>query len=678
MASISKTTSDNQTRLSLYANEVSTNVYNNTSEVSWELWLENAASGSNVYNYDGSWAQVEINGTNVFGQSVAYDTRNGNVKLASGQLTVYHDENGSKSIELWARILNLPTRGDIPWFKGDMTLTTIPRASQISDTALSGNRNLGSEQTITLDRKVGSFTHQVWYRVFGSDWIDLGKNHGTTVKFTPPLSLAQHSPNSKHGKMDICVRTYNGGTQIGSDVYSNGWYFGIPDSVVPHIDSVSMFDGNDAVKNAMPSGKFVEILSKIGAYFNGARGAYGSTIKSYYLELEGYPDFTIQSHGGRFEKTFMANGWFTVKAFVTDSRGAVSNTVKTTFEVLPYTPPALSVDVQRSSSSASTLTVMRNAKIAPLTVNGQQKNRMRLSFKTKAANSGYFNSNSGGGVDSYSINSLVNSPANLSGYFSPTQSFEIEATLSDLFTTVTVVQKVGSEAVVLSYAPTGVGVGKVWEHGTLDVGGTSYFKDKMYLNNKEVKAAADIKLSDLYQSGAWDAVCPQGTNFGTFLKSDKVGKGLSVVRDNNAHRNVIVMKEDNWWIYGISPSADNIETVAVFNGTYKGYSTGNPEWQTASLQSGWQHHYDYGSVQFSKSADGTVFMRGSARYGRTDAETTIFTLPNGYRPTKFLYKTTLNNSYGTAVIGIGESGQVVVKANVDSSWLNFDNISFRI
>ena len=101
-------------------------------------------------------------------------------------------------------------------------------------------------------------------------------------------------------------------------------------------------------------------------------------------------------------------------------------------------------------------------------------------------------------------------------------------------------------------------------------------------------------------------------------------------------------------------------------------------WQNANLQNGWGHHRDYGNVQFSKTFDGIVYLKGTCKGGKTIRESIIFTLPENFRPSTILYKTALNNDYGSAVIGIYPGGNVVVKGNVDATWLNFDNVSFKI
>ena len=45
----------------------------------------------------------------------------------SGSLTIPHNEDGSKSITIWARILNVADQGALTGFSGTVTLTNIPR-----------------------------------------------------------------------------------------------------------------------------------------------------------------------------------------------------------------------------------------------------------------------------------------------------------------------------------------------------------------------------------------------------------------------------------------------------------------------------------------------------------------------------------------------------------------------
>ena len=97
-----------------------------------------------------------------------------------------------------------------------------------------------------------------------------------------------------------------------------------------------------------------------------------------------------------------------------------------------------------------------------------------------------------------------------------------------------------------------------------------------------------------------------------------------------------------------------------------------------TLQNGWVHHPEYEKVQCSKTFDGVVYIRGTCKGGKTTRESIIFTLPENFRPPTALFKTVLNSNYGPAVVGIYPGGTVVVKGNIDATWLNFDNVSFKI
>ena len=209
--------------LNLYIEQIShgeLDIANNSSRVRWRATVDRDGAYRTWTYGNISNLSVWLNGSSVHSSHPDYDTSGQEVTLASGEVTVPHDSDGTKTMSVWASFdPNNGVHGNIT-ISTNYTLDKIPRSTQIS--SLEGNRNLGSLHTVIFNRKVNSFTHQVWYRVFGSDWIDLGKNHTTSVSFTPQLDLARYLPKTSSGVMDICIRTYNGTTQIGSDVYSNG------------------------------------------------------------------------------------------------------------------------------------------------------------------------------------------------------------------------------------------------------------------------------------------------------------------------------------------------------------------------------------------------------------------------------------------------------------------------
>ncbi|MCC9967813.1 hypothetical protein HK347_06485, partial [Streptococcus agalactiae] len=115
----------------------------------------------------------------------------------------------------------------------------------------------------------------------------------------------------------------------------------------------------------------VQIVSNPIVTFNGAAGTYGSTIASYYAEVVGKNQSTPQN-GGTLG-IFNLSGKATIKATITESRGRVSDPITTDINVIPYFPPAFSFTVTRAGAKNDNLVVTRNAKIAPLIVDGVQK-----------------------------------------------------------------------------------------------------------------------------------------------------------------------------------------------------------------------------------------------------------------------------------------------------------------
>ena len=96
------------------------------------------------------------------------------------------------------------------------------------------------------------------------------------------------------------------------------------------------------------------------------------------------------------------------------------------------------------------------------------------------------------------------------------------------------------------------------------------------------------------------------------------------------------------------------------------------------MRNGWQHYETFGKVQISKSFDNVVYFRGTCRSGRVSKGTTIATLPQGFRPERDRYKVALNSNYENAILKIEQNGNVTIEKNVEETWLNLDNISFKI
>ena len=668
--------------LNIYIEQVSQDIANNSSKVSWRATVDRDG-GYRTWNAEnGSVLSVWLNGSSVYKSNLSFETEGQETTLASGEATIPHNSDGTKTMSVWASFdANNGIHGNIT-ISTKYTLSSLPRSSAVA--GLDGDRNLGSRHTIRIDRKASAFTHQVWYRVFGSDWIDLGKNHTTSVSFTPSLDLARYLPKSSSGVMDICVRTYNGTTQIGSDVYSNGWYFKIPDSVKPTFTGLSLTDMNTVARQLLSGNDFLQIISDIQVNFNNASGAYGSTITGYRAEIVN-KKMVVTKNGGSFG-IMNFSGLATIRAYVVDSRGKQSDTKDITINVIEYYAPSFSFSALRTRGNPNTLQVLRNARIAPIMQSGKQRNVMTLTFKVAQIGNENFTDDNGSASGNFtSVHTLTNSAANMAGNYPSNKSFVIIGKLEDKFTNVEFSTTVATESVVMSYDKNGrVGIGKVAEFGkpgSLDVLGD------IYSNNKPIQ---QYQLTNAYGglsrgSAQWDDIwSKQGTEFGW-----RNGK----YADNPTGNDWGLFQ--NYWL-------DSWKGVQFFTGItsnrffFRTYNNANkwsptqwkeiatkddiqsPPWQNAVLQNGWNHHPEYEKVQFSKTFDGIVYLKGTCKGGKTTRESIIFTLPENFRPSTTLFKTALNNDYGPAVVGIYPGGNVVVKGNVDATWLNFDNVSFKI
>lgn len=407
-----------------------------------------------------------------------------NIGTGSSQLlfahdyVVGHDDQGKKTVGIQVSVgLNTGGYGS-SMVAFDLHLPDIPRASSVSDV----NGTLGSAMTININRKVSSFTHTVKYN-FGALNGTIATGAGSSVSWTPPLNLATAMPNKTSDWGNITVDTYNGSNKIGSATCR--LTLNVPTSMVPTLGSITLTDGNTAVKNLLnTTNAFAEILSDIKVTFNNAAGAQGSTITGYYAEIVNKNQSTNANNGNLGLMNW--NGAAQVKAWVTDSRGRSSGVVTTNITVLEYFLPTLTFTAVRGGDNQSSdkIVVTRTAKIAPLKIGEVQKNSFKLSFKTAPFGTETYTADTGAGINDKVTNTLTNSQATLSGTFDVGKSYEVYGVLEDALTSSGTVKAppVSPEKMVMGMAENAVSFGKFPEN-TNAVDSDWVFKYK----NKEIQ-----------------------------------------------------------------------------------------------------------------------------------------------------------------------------------------------
>lgn len=665
--------------LILRVSEIAIDKVNNTSTVEWELWLQRGSTY--VYNLnDDSLATAWFDGEQILKKWVSYDLRNAQwVSFGKGTKVIPHDSDGTKAITLWAGLTNISGLGSIPEFSGSMNLTKIDRESPVKRVTAT---QLGESVQVEIDRKVETFKHQVWYRINNSEWVDLGTNIAYMKEFIPSIDLAKHITASDTGSLDICVRTFNqDNVQIGSDSYSYGNKIKVPDSIVPTIQSFNVTEQEGRIQPVLPSNEFIYDISRIGAQIIGAQGAYGSTISGYRITLDNQ---VITSSEGTF--TRLPIGDKTIVAEATDTRGRKAR-IEKRIKIHDYKKPIINVffPIRAGNRTNKNVKAQTSIRTSPIMVEGRNVNEYRIQVK-------YSKRGKDNWITCYTSTESTETFAkeiNLGSVYNLDEGYDFKIIVTDKFGENSADRTIGTSVVLLVLGKNRIGVGAIPEEDETGfiVSMTSKFKntvnfmDSVFYKGKPIQAYQltqdDGKskkyngdLNNLKTAGSYHAFGvqhnPTGVNNYGYVTvtthSSDSGYCVQFYVPFNSDQFYMRRCDTNRW-------GEWIQVVTT------GSDTG---WKTANLLNSWRHYQEYGSVQFSKSIDGIVHFKGVATGGNTTKETAILILPEGYRPKVQLYVFAMNNGFNPASLSIATDGRVIVKQNVDSSWLGFDNISFKI
>lgn len=378
-----------------------------------------------------------------------------------------------------------------------ITLDPIDNASTFD---FSKNVVLGNALDISITKKTSSARHTLRYSWYGLDGT-LSENIDTSYRWTIPESFANDIPNTSSGWGTIFLDTYVDGKRINTQ--SKTFTAGLSlNRVKPTFSRIALADANEKTRNITQSDRhFVSVLSKIYARFDNVQAKYGASITGFFMEIVGNNN-TISAPSGTFrEISVNKDTQFTLRGYVEDSRGIRSDSYETTITVLNYFSPTLKFEVTRSGATNSTLTIKRFAKIAPLTVNGVQKNPMKLTFTTRNVDSDTETIDNGGAGGTWSQISEFNaSNANLGNSYPADTSYIVVGKLEDVFASVSFQATVTGDRIVMSYDKEGVGINKYRERGALDVDGLIYSSRKQIQHHKLTEpngVAMDTKVDNL-------------------------------------------------------------------------------------------------------------------------------------------------------------------------------------
>ena len=189
---------------------------NNQSVISWTLKGAGIKSG---YWYMAGPFKCTVNGTVVYQSNTRIKLYTGTV-VASGEIAIGHDSNGTKSFTAYAEcaiyVSSVNCKGSGSW-----SLPDIGRASQPSLNTWPNNSpdfNIGDTIVVHMNRKSTVFTHTVVLKL-GSYSYTIGAGVTDNVSLDTDRiasSLYAQMPNSNSMTGEIAVTTYSGSTVIGT------------------------------------------------------------------------------------------------------------------------------------------------------------------------------------------------------------------------------------------------------------------------------------------------------------------------------------------------------------------------------------------------------------------------------------------------------------------------------
>lgn len=447
--------------------------------------------------------------------------------LFSNDYIIRHDSDGNKTFDISTKLdINVSNYGS-----ATVALKAyMPKINRTSTVSVP-TATLGSAVNIAISKADTNYTSTLRYDWYGQTGTIIDKTTSTSYSWIPPLSLASGIPNSVSGSGKIYIDTYSGTSLLGTS--SATLTANVPGSVVPTLSSVTLSDTNSKVSAILSSPNFLQVLSNIAVNFTGTSGAYGSTIKSYKAEIVGKNQSTTSNGGTLGAMNY--NGSYTVRATVTDSRGRTSTAKDTTITVIEYFLPVFYFEASRIGADSQTIQVKRNAKIAPISVGGTQKNTMTIAFRTSLAGKNTWTTSQTGSGSWTAINTLSNSADTLTGVFSVSSSYDIEGTISDKFSgDIKFSATVGTKVVVSSKDKDGRhGFGRIADKslppGSVDIAGVFAMAGKQLLD-------VFYPVGTIYESVKPDS--PSTFMGGTWSRFGN-GKVLVGVDENDADFNTV-------------------------------------------------------------------------------------------------------------------------------------------
>lgn len=445
--------------------ETSQSVAGNYTTIHWELRLVSTDSNGTISASTAKPYTVTVAGNRYTGTTFVGIGGGAILLLASGDTNIPHNSDGTGTFSAsYQVVLDIYFSGVYLGAQGSSATFTLDKIARAS-TLTAGNGTLGSAQTLTINRGDSGLVHKIKYKCGSASGYAAGSASavvsGTSVSWTPPLSLASQNTTGTSVSIALTLETYSGNTLVGST--AKNITCAIPASVKPTASfALEDITGADDIY-----GTPVQGLSRIKITVN-ATQSYGSPIKSYQITANGSTYNTAEATTG----TLKTAGDSPVTATVTDARGR-SGSVSYTMKVKAYDRPSVTgLTVHRCDADGTEndqgeyVAVTFSASITDIGGQGKNAASYKLRYKkTSAADltEVAFSALTG----KYTVTGHTYIFAADSG-----SSYDVEVVAQDSHVTTTASTSASTAFTLMNWGPEGtsVGIGKVAERpGTLEI-----------------------------------------------------------------------------------------------------------------------------------------------------------------------------------------------------------------
>lgn len=353
------------------------NIVNNQSVITWTLKGAGIKSG---YWYMAGPFKCVINGTTVYQSNTRIKLYTGTV-VASGELAIGHDTNGSKSFSAYAECAIYTTAVNCKG-SGNWSLPDIGRASQPSLNTWPNNSpdlNIGDTIVVHMNRKSTVFTHTVVLKLGSYSYtIGTGVTDNITLDTDRIASnLYAQMPNSNAMNGEIIVTTYSGSTVIGTSSCT----------IIAHVVNsnpifdVSYEDSNSETVAITENNQYIiRNNSTLKISVSNAQALNSATLKTLTAVVNGNAyTGTLNGSTGTINVGVVNVSYDTeVTVKIVDSRGNVGQK-KITVLVYDWTLPSAIIKLNRKSNYYSESILNVNANYA--SIGG--KNTVAIRYRTK-------------------------------------------------------------------------------------------------------------------------------------------------------------------------------------------------------------------------------------------------------------------------------------------------------